>query len=155
MKSMCEIAALIVLLSITGVTTAMADSPVSVTITNNTSYTMTQLYASPSSSSAWDTSTNLLTGGLTVLPGAQLTIPLVGVLSGDGQGDGGGEDSDSPLRSDGRYCTARRSMHTPTRLTLATAAETGQFPATSSSPTRDASDLATRSDTRVADASCS
>jgi hypothetical protein len=95
MKSMCEIAALILLLSITGVTTAMADSPVSVTITNNTSYTMTQLYASPSSSSAWDTSTNLLTGGLTVLPGAQLTIPLVGVLSGDGQGDGGGEDIDS------------------------------------------------------------
>ena len=93
MKSMCEIAALIVLLSVTGVTTAFADSN-SVTITNNTTYTLTQLYASPSSSSTFTTTTNLLTGGLTVLPGAQLTIPLVGLLGGgNGQGDGEGTDS--------------------------------------------------------------
>jgi len=81
MKSMCEIAALIVLLSITGVTTAFADS--NVTVTNNTSYTMTQLYASPSSAASWNTTSNLLTGGLTVLPGAQLTIPLLGLGDDD------------------------------------------------------------------------
>jgi hypothetical protein len=81
MKSMCEIAALIVLLSITGVTSAFADS--SVTVTNNTTYTLTQLYMSPSSSSTWTTTTNLLAGGLTIVPGAQLTIPLAGISGGD------------------------------------------------------------------------
>jgi hypothetical protein len=90
MKSMCEIAALIVLLSITGVTTAFADG--NVTVTNNTSYTLTQLYASPSSSSSFTTTTNLLNGGLTVLPGVQLTIPIPGALLGSLLGGG---DSDS------------------------------------------------------------
>jgi hypothetical protein len=91
MKSMCEIAALIVLLSITSVTTAFADN--SVTVTNSTSYTLTQLYASPSSASSWDTTSNLLAGGLTVLPGAQLTISIGS--GGNGNGNGGGEDGDS------------------------------------------------------------
>ena len=91
MKSICEIAALITLLSITAVTTAFADGN-SLTVTNSTSYTLTQLYASPSSASDFDTSTNLLTGGATVLPGAQLTIP---VGSGVGNGSGGGEDGAS------------------------------------------------------------
>jgi hypothetical protein len=92
MKSMCEIAALIVLLSIAGVTSAFADGSNSVTVTNSTAYTMSRLYASPSDASAWDTSTNLLTGGLTLLPGAQLTVPIVG---GNGNGNGDGESSDS------------------------------------------------------------
>ena len=94
MKSICEIAALITLLSITAVTTAFADGD-SVTVTNNTSYTLTQVYASPSSSSAWDTSSNLLAGGLTVLPGAQLLIPVLG-----GNGNGGGGESDDSCQYD-------------------------------------------------------
>ena len=86
MKSICEIAALIVLLSITGVTNALAGGSNNVTVINSTNYTLTQLYASPSSSSSWDTTTNLLTGGLTLTPGAQTTINV---------GGSGGEEDDS------------------------------------------------------------
>ena len=52
-----------------------------VVVTNNTQYTMTQLFASPSSSSAdWDTTQNLYLGSL--LPGQVASINV-----DDGQGD--------------------------------------------------------------------
>lgn len=73
MKSMCYIAAMIVLLSTTGVTSAIASSK-SVTVTNNTSYTMTEFYASASSSSSW--SSNNLFAGQTLAPGQETTINI-------------------------------------------------------------------------------
>jgi len=73
MKSMRYIAATIVLFIITGVTSAFA-SPKSVVVTNNTSYTMTEFYASASSSSTWS-STNLF-AGQTLAPGQETTINI-------------------------------------------------------------------------------
>ena len=74
MKSMRNIVAVLVLFSITGATTARADSK-GITVTNNTSYTMTEFYASPTSASAFDTSTNLYSGK-SLAPGQQATINI-------------------------------------------------------------------------------
>jgi uncharacterized protein YabE (DUF348 family) len=73
MKSMRNIAALFVLFSIAGVTTALAAK--SVTVTNNTSYSMTEFYASASSAADFDTTTNLY-AGQTLAPGQQATISI-------------------------------------------------------------------------------
>ena len=75
MKSVRNIAAMIVLFSIAGVTTAIGGNPKSVVVTNNTSYTMTEFYASSSDSSSWDSSANLF-AGQTLAPGP---IPRVTV----------------------------------------------------------------------------
>ena len=82
MKSIRKIAVLIVLFSIVGVTAALADDPKSVVVTNNTSYTMTQFYASSSDSSSWDTTNNLF-AGQSLGPGQQTTITI---------NDSGGDD---------------------------------------------------------------
>lgn len=84
MKSTRNIAALIVLFSIAGVTAAIAGNPKSVVVTNNTTYTMTQFYASSSDSSGWDTTNNLF-AGQTLGPGQQTTITI---------NDSGGGDDD-------------------------------------------------------------
>lgn len=77
MKSTRNIAVLIVLFSIAGVTAAIAGNPKSVVVTNNTTYTMTQFYASSSDSSGWDTTNNLF-AGQTLGPGQQTTITISG-----------------------------------------------------------------------------
>jgi hypothetical protein len=82
MKSVRNIAAMIVLFSIAGVTTAIGGNPKSVVVTNNTSYTMTEFYASSSDSSSWDSSANLF-AGQTLAPGQQTTINI---------SDGGDDD---------------------------------------------------------------
>lgn len=88
MKSIRNIAAMIVLFSITGVTTSIAGTK-SVVVTNNTSYTMTEFYASSSDSATWTINpiNNLLVGlsGLvnTLLPGAHTTINIIGSGGGD------------------------------------------------------------------------
>jgi len=75
MKSMRYIAAMIVLFSIIGVTAAIAGTQKSVIVTNNTSYTLTEFYASASSASTWNTSENLF-AGQTLAPGQQATINI-------------------------------------------------------------------------------
>lgn len=59
---------------------AIADSPKSVTVTNNTTYTMSEFYASSSDSSDWDTTNNLL-AGKTVAPGQATTIAIADGLN--------------------------------------------------------------------------
>ena len=66
---------MIVLLCVTGVSSAIADTSKTVTVTNNTGYTMTQFYVSASSSSGWNTTQNLL-AGQTLAPGQQTTISI-------------------------------------------------------------------------------
>ena len=85
MKSIVKIAAMIVLFSIAGVGAAIASSVKSVVVTNNTSYTMTQFYASSSDASGWDTTNNLF-AGQSLAPGQQATINI-------GSTSGGGEDA--------------------------------------------------------------
>ena len=56
---------------------AHADSGKSVTINNNSTYTMTQLFASSTyHSSDWNASTNLLTNGQSIGPGQSATVPI-------------------------------------------------------------------------------
>jgi hypothetical protein len=83
MKSILKVAAMIVLFSIAGVSAAIAGTKI-VVVTNNTSYTMTNFYASASDAANWDTTNDLLAllGLGSVLPGQQTTIDL-GIL-GDG-----------------------------------------------------------------------
>ena len=80
MKSIHKLAAMIVLFSVVGVSAAMADGK-SVVVTNNTSYTMTQFYASSSDAASWDTTNNLFAGH-SLAPGQQTTINL-GSSDGD------------------------------------------------------------------------
>lgn len=54
---------------------AFADGAKTVTVINNTSYTMNEFYASPSVDSSWDTSTNLF-AGQTIAPGQTTTITI-------------------------------------------------------------------------------
>jgi hypothetical protein len=86
MKLLRLLMALLVLLSAAGVKSAIAGGVQIITVTNNTTYTMSEFYASPSDSSAWDTTNNLL-AGLTILPGQTSTIS---VLAGNGNGNGAG-----------------------------------------------------------------
>jgi hypothetical protein len=86
MKSIRNIAAMIVLFSIAGATTALANK--AVVVTNNTSYTMVSFFASSSDASTWDTSpSNNLYAGQSLAPGQQATITI-----GSGGGDGGEGD---------------------------------------------------------------
>jgi hypothetical protein len=82
MKSIVKVAAMIVLFSIAGVGAAMATNLKSVVVTNNTSYTMTQFYASSSDASGWDTTNNLF-AGQSLAPGQQATIDVSSAGGGD------------------------------------------------------------------------
>ncbi len=75
MKSLRYFSVLLVLFAMTSVPHAVASSNKTVTVTNNTSYTMSEFYASASADSAWDTSNNLL-AGQTVAPGQSTTITI-------------------------------------------------------------------------------
>jgi hypothetical protein len=75
MKSIHKLAAMVVLFSVVGVSSAMASTTKSVVVTNNTSYTMTQFYASSSDASSWDTTNNLF-AGQSLAPGQQATIDV-------------------------------------------------------------------------------
>lgn len=70
MKPIRTFTALLVLFSTIGVASAK-----SVVVTNSTSYTVNEFYASASDSSNWDTSNNIL-AGQTVGPGQQLTVNI-------------------------------------------------------------------------------
>jgi len=70
----------ILLLIATAAPSAMADSAKSVTVTNNTTYTMSEFYASSSDNSSWDTTNNLL-AGKTVPPGQATTIVIADGLN--------------------------------------------------------------------------
>jgi hypothetical protein len=75
MKSILKVTAMIVLFSIAGIGAAIAGK--SVVVTNNTTYTMIQFFASSSDASSWDTNNNLF-AGQTLAPGQQATIDLGG-----------------------------------------------------------------------------
>ena len=74
---------MVVLFSVVGVSAAMATNLKTVVVTNNTSYTMTQFYASSSDAASWDTTNNLFAGH-SLAPGQQTTISL---------GSSGGDDN--------------------------------------------------------------
>ena len=75
-KSVCEIAALIVLLSVTGVATPFAGARArTVTVTNNTTYRMTEVYAAFYDSSNWSGTPNLIAGH-TIEPGQTATVVI-------------------------------------------------------------------------------
>ncbi len=74
MKPLRFICAALMLFSLAGIPAASA-SQGSVVVTNSTVYTMTELYASPSDSSSWSTTTNLF-AGQSLAPGQQATISI-------------------------------------------------------------------------------
>ena len=75
MKSLRLPAALLILFSLTAVASNTLADNRNVVVTNNTSYTMTEFYASASSASTWNTSENLF-AGQTLAPGQQATINI-------------------------------------------------------------------------------
>jgi hypothetical protein len=81
MKSFTYLSVLLVLFTMAGVPSAVADHAKTVSVTNSTTYTMSEFYASPSGSSSWDTSNNLL-AGQTIGPGQSTTITIA-----DGEDD--------------------------------------------------------------------
>jgi hypothetical protein len=78
MKSQRYLTGLVVLCGMIGVAaTALADGAKLIVVTNNTSYTLTAMYASPSASSSdWDTSANLLAAGQTIAPGQTTAVTI-------------------------------------------------------------------------------
>src|ERR1700730_16281310 len=64
-----------VLFIMIGVANATENQAKSVIVTNNTSYTVNEFYASASDSSNWDTSNNILAGQI-VGPGQQATVNI-------------------------------------------------------------------------------
>ena len=86
MKWLSSMAVLLALFSLTGITSAIAGSGggPNVVLTNNTSYTVNELYASGSDVSGWDVSpSNNLLNGQIVQPGQSVTISIPG-SGGDG-----------------------------------------------------------------------
>ena len=81
MKSLLYLSAFVVLFGMASATSALADGGKTVVVTNSTSYTIGEFYASPSDRSAWDTSDNLI-AGQTVGPGQSTTVTIA-----DGQDD--------------------------------------------------------------------
>src|SRR5208337_5088130 len=75
MKPLRYLFAILVIFGVTRATSALAHGSKSVVVTNNTAYTMTNFYASPSSSSDWSSSTDLL-AGQTLAPGQQTTFNI-------------------------------------------------------------------------------
>jgi hypothetical protein len=74
MKSLRYLPALLGILCLTG-TSAMATGTKTVRVTNSTSYTLTEVYASDVHNANWDTSTNLISGQ-SVAPGQQITVTI-------------------------------------------------------------------------------
>jgi len=87
MKWLSSMAVLLALFSLTGITSAIAGSGggPNVVLTNNTSYTVNELYASSSDASGWNVSpsNNLLTGQI-VQPGQSVTVNIPGGWGDDG-----------------------------------------------------------------------
>jgi hypothetical protein len=76
MKSVRFLPPVIFLVAIAYIPIAIASQGKSITVINNTTYTMTQLYASSTyHSSDWTSSTNLL-GAQSIGPGQSATIPI-------------------------------------------------------------------------------
>jgi len=75
MKSLKCLSILLVLFTMS-VPTAFASSG-TITVSNGTAYTLTELYASPTSNATWDLTSNLL-AGLTIAPGVSSTITIPG-----------------------------------------------------------------------------
>ena len=77
MKPIRVAAIFVTLLGLGGsATTGLADfGSKQVVVINNTNYTMTEFYASPSVNSSWDTSNNLL-AGQALAPGQTTTIAI-------------------------------------------------------------------------------
>jgi hypothetical protein len=73
MKSL-RYASILVPLCLIGASIAHANGK-SVVVTNSTTYTMTEFYASDVDSSGWDTTTNIISGQ-SVGPGQQITINI-------------------------------------------------------------------------------
>jgi hypothetical protein len=73
MKALRYLSPLLVFLCIG--TKAIANGNKSVQITNNTSYTMTEFYASDVDNATWDTTSNLLSGQ-TLAPGQQANVDI-------------------------------------------------------------------------------
>jgi len=75
MKSVRFLPPVIILIALAYVPIAVADQGKNITVTNNTTYTLTELYASSTyHSSDWSSSSNLLTSS--IAPGQSSTIPI-------------------------------------------------------------------------------
>jgi hypothetical protein len=75
MKSLSCLSMLLALSIATGATKANAHHIKTVTVTNSTTYTLSEFYASPSADASWDTTINLL-AGQAVAPGQSTTITI-------------------------------------------------------------------------------
>ena len=75
MKSLKYLSALLVLSAVTNVSSTIADSSKKVTVINNTTYTLSEFYASSSDAGTWDTTNNLI-AGQTVGPGQSTTVTI-------------------------------------------------------------------------------
>ena len=73
MKPLRFVPVLLLFFGMSGATAALATNNVTVQVTNNTSYTMTEFYASSSDSAGWDTTNNLM-AGQSLAPGQTTTI---------------------------------------------------------------------------------
>jgi len=73
MKPSKRLLVVLVLAAMTHASYAIASRAKAVNVTNNTSYTMSEFYASASDSSSWNTSNNLL-AGQTIAPRQTITI---------------------------------------------------------------------------------
>jgi len=92
MKSLKYLSVFLVLFATTSVPNAVADHAKTVVVSNNTTYTLTECYASSSDSAAWDTTNNLIAGqsigpgqstNVTIADGSdECTYDLMGVLYG-------------------------------------------------------------------------
>lgn len=80
MKPFRFVPVLLLFVGMSGATAALATNNVTVQVTNNTTYTMTEFYASGSDASGWDMSNNLM-AGQSLAPGQSATINI-------GQADG-------------------------------------------------------------------
>ena len=80
MKSLNYLPVLLILFAIAKAPDAMAANSKSVTVTNHTSYTMSEFYASASDNSGWDTSNNLL-AGQALAPGHATMITIADGLA--------------------------------------------------------------------------
>jgi hypothetical protein len=76
MKSVRFLAPVVMLVAIAYLPVAMANQGKNITVINNTTYTMTELYASSTyHSSDWSSSANLLTGQ-SIAPGQSATLTI-------------------------------------------------------------------------------
>ena len=74
MKSVRYLSALFALAGVIGAAGAALADPKTVVLTNNTSYALNSLYASPSDDSSWNMANNLLNPGQTISPGQTASV---------------------------------------------------------------------------------